>query len=496
MAEGSLEKISLHPALLAAKDYYTKVRHFECGRTKTVEKYVRPYDSEQPNVKGGVKAYRSRLDRLYNKNFIKPNLLLHLGHLSQDITLTLPEGEAWDKIRKNANRYGLSYKTMAREMLINLMLDGRCGVLVDGPAVAGRQTAAQAKKQRSWQVLFEAKDILYWDYFTDELLMGELRELVLRDKAVKRGGKTYQQVRRFVRDGDVVTFQVLESLDDVEKLTAYWNEEQQFKVTKEGKMGVNVIPFTFYGSGPEDSFFTMIVDLNDAHLNRGSVRSNVVYNQGFQRVVFFGVDEEEIKRIGEWLATVVKRSEGKVEVVPPGDTTAIETEIGSLEWFMMRAGKMEWNQLSDDTRQVQSADSKRLDTLGKQNFYNYVLDLLEDTLSSVYQFHALFEGANPEKITVRIERDYKLDDETEKAAKLNQAMNFAEKLGPDGFPVVKELVKVALAEIKFVPNDKETREEVHARLMKVIDAAKSPQESTGSGLAGVFDRLRAGAAAA
>lgn len=491
MASGvESKKICLHPELLCEKEFYLKIRDFENGRTHKVSKYLKRYDSESARVKGGTKAFESRLARLYNKNFIKPYLFLHLGHLSQDVTLNVPEGETWDAIKQDSNRYGLSYKSMAREMIIDYMLEGRCGVLVDGPPAVGPTLKdAKARKERSWQVLYEAKDILYWEFFTDPERMGELKELVLRDKLIERDEKYYQRIRRFETVGDVVRFEVLEAEKNQEILGPFWDDAQDFVIKDGGELQIDRIPFVFFGQGQRDAFFSSIVDLNDAHLNRGSVRSNIVYNQGFQRVVFFGVTEQEIARVGEWLATAIKSKDGKVEIVPAGDPVAATDELASIENYITRAGKMEWNQLSDDTRQVQSADSKRLDQNGRKALYDYVLDSLEEVLTKVYRLHALFEGADTKAISVRIEREYGLEDETVTMLDEQQLFDWAGQMNVPS--VRKELMKLKASRIKWAPSKKETREDVLERLIKDIEAAEAAP-AQGSGLAGVFGRIGIG----
>lgn len=490
MAIGARVKVRCHPELLAAKDFYKKVCDFEDGTIKAVAEYLDRYSSESESLEGGNAAYASRLKRLYNKNWIKPYLLLHLGHLSQDITPNIPTGEVWDSIKKNSDRRGSSHRTMAREMLINYMLDGRCGVLVDGPPtkdVAPNAQQAQARKERSWQVLYEASDILDWRYFSDPVRMGELAEVVLRDGVAKVGDKNHHQLRRFVRIEDAVIFQVLRSDSNTDDLKKFWSEEQDFTVIDEGPIELPVIPFTLFGRGPDDSFFGLIVDLNHAHMNRSSVRSNIVYNQGFQRVVFFGVEKEEIKRIGEWLATVVARPDAKVEAVPAGEPTAATEEIASIEAYITRAGKMEWNQLSDDTRQVQSADSKRMDTVGRRKLYDYACDLLEDTLSSIYQHHAMFEGAEPKDISVRIERDFGLEDEELSGLYEQTAFEWAGRLNV--ITVQQALLVKKIVSIRFVPPKGMSREEYVLKLTDDINNAK-PVQQQGAGSFSLIERFR------
>lgn len=483
-------KISVHPEIKNHVSFFEGVQAFLDGSVAKVSDYLIKYDSESSDTPEASRAWAGRKRRLYNKNWVKPFHSLHLGHLSQEMTLNVGDEDVWTAILENADRKGKSFKTLSREYLADYLSNGLVGVLVDGPArTASTLAEAQANNERSWQVKYSALDVVNWKRFATGPLMGELQEVVLREGTVKIDDKEHERLRRFYREGDSVAYQILVAQNEIKGEGNPFKDEREFDVVEEGVLPLTYIPFVFFGEGPESSVVGSLWELNAAIMNRSSVRSNIVYNQGFQRVVFFGVKREEVSNIGEWLGTIIGNDKARVEEIPAGDPVAVVDELASLESFCTRIGKMEWNQLADDSKQTQSADSKRLDTIGRRKLYDFILDHFEHGIMKLMQFHADYEGlgdARIAEITVRIERDYGLEDEQAEALEREQAFNMAERLGV--VELQKELLKVAISKITFVPRDDASPEDVKKLMMEAIDAAQGKQP--GSGLADIFGRVQ------
>lgn len=486
-------EIHLHPSLKEHLEFYQGVSDFDDGTKKRVSHYLIPYEAEAVETPEGDKAFKSRKNRLYNKNWVKPFVNLHLAHTSQELTLNLGESknEVWTQIKDDCTRFGMSFKLFFRELLRDFIRDGMVGVLVDGPSTTSESKAdAQANKERSYQIKYRANQILYWSSFTSGPEMGQLKDLVLDDGVVSIDGKVFKKLRRFVRDGSLVTVQILHSVEEANAMNSKWEGGQSFNVMSTIPFGLGIIPFHFFGSGPEYSLVGLLWELNHAIMNRCSVESNITYHQGFQRVAFFGVKPDEVKKIGEWLGILINNENAKIEAIPAGDPVAVRTERESLEWFLTRIGKLEFNQLSDATKQVQSADSKRLDTEGRKKLYDFVLDIFEYGIARVFSFHAEFEkdsSVTPSTITVRIERDYGLEDEQKEALEREQAFSMAERLGAR--LIQKKLLKVAISKIVFVAEENATPEDVKQDLMKYIDGLPDEVQA-GSSLTTVFDRIQ------
>ena len=446
---------------------------FVDGSKASVSKHLIRYNSETENTKEGRAAFAGRLARAYNENHCKCYLEVHVGHMAQAIDFNLPEGPVWDEIRADATQFGQDSIGIAREMLWDYCQDGIVGVLVDQEAVVpATQGEAAAANSRSYQVRYEAEEILNYEYFRRGPNKGKLSLVLLSNGYASIDGKAYQLLREYRMDeSGLVGF--IDYRTDA-KFTISNDGEITAEAVGVGTIGIRgEIPFVLMGCDAEESLIKDSAEGNAALFNRLSIRDNVNHYQGFQKVIVAGAAPEELSVMNESTITVCQRSEVSVHEIPAGEPAAIERQIMEIRAYLRRVGMKEYNQLADDSKNIQSAESKEKDTKARKELYDQILDLQTEALTKIYRLHGLFEGlsdAEREAISVSITREYGLDDKVQEAAERQQAFSMAATLGVDR--VEKELLKAVVSRQRFVATDELDEEEVRAECYAAIDEAQ------------------------
>lgn len=483
-----------HPEYSEHAETYSNISDFEDGSANRVKKHLRAHASEVDGSDEGKKNFQIRQERLYNQNFCSPYLFLHWAHMSQPMAVTgIDASEQLQAIAADATGYGEDYVQTSRNRLWHYMRHGRIGTLVDGPeTIAPDKADAKAAGERSYQVLYEATLIRDWRRFDRGARKGKLSRLVLQQNNTReKDGKLYSVFREFVQPPEkdaLFTYRDLRSKEPI-GAKGYVNDEGGIPCVEllpftEG--GLPYIPFVIMGEGPDESFIKDVWPLNFAHLNLSSVLSHIIYNQGFQRSIFAGIAKEEIAKMCEWAVTVVSNPGAQVFTIPPGDPAACFQELERLERQIHRRAKFEFNQLSDDTRQVQSADSKAKDLIAQKAIYDNTLDTLTAVELKIWSMHADFENfKSKDAIGVSIEREYGIDDQTVEQAEEREIFEMARELGVT--ELLKEVLKLKVAKQKFIPGAEDaTAADVRTRLFEQIDAADPGASNTGTafGIAG------------
>lgn len=479
-----------HPELLANLDDYKGIAAFTDGRKSAVSSYLIPYIIELGDDPAAKSALANRLSRLYNVNECAPALAIHGGHLAQLTTINgLPDNDQFKKIREDVTGYGHTDIEFQREVLEKYMRDGRVGVLVDRPdAVAESAADARTANERAYLVMYEAREIRYWNHFTSGPRKGYLKDLVLNEPSHWVGTSEYAQLRRYtLEETGMFTYQLLRARDS-KGLQYEAKAEATFDVVEEKPGALEYIPFFLWGCGPDESYLKEIWELNAARMNLSSIKSNINYNQAFQRNAAVGVDDGELEKAGESLVWRFKNENAKIFTIPAGDPVAIEKEEAKLANEINRRRKFEFNQLADDTRNVQSAESKAKDMVARVGIYNQTLDSLEELQKRIWSAVADYEGSEGVEIEVKIERDYGLDDEQATSLELHTAFTEAQSLGAK--EVQKAILRTRLAKLRLVPKPDESVDEMRDRLNEDIEASGAEPEGTAAvrpgGLFGAF----------
>lgn len=478
---------SNHPKLVKDWTTYCGIRDFDEGSHERIVGHLIPSRAEDDGSPEGRAIFQNRQRRLYNINFVNPYLFLHWCHMSQDIELVGTDSDSMQLIRADATGFGASFIQTARERAWMYIRDGRVGTLVDGPlSIAKDRASARALGERSYQINFSATEIRNWDRFKEGPRKGQLSKLILAMPEVYRDGACYERYRVFLAPesdtGGRFTFLDLESKQA--KTPMINSETIDMDIVGGGEGGIDRIPFVLWGEGPEESFAKDSWALSKSWMNLNSVVSHIVYNQGFQRTILAGVDKQEVTKLTEWTVTVVAGDRVSIYTIPPGDPVAAQGECDKLKRETHRRSKFEYNQLADDTRQVQSAESKSIDQKVRERIYENTLDTQTDVERRIWQLHAIYEGEPVEAIDVSIAREYGLDDPTAERADLDAVANDARELGVT--ELRKQVLRIRASRLKYIPSETESVEEIEKKVMDAIDqaqpqAARSSQAINGLG---------------
>jgi hypothetical protein len=472
------EKFANHADLVANWDTYQKISDFEDGSVDRVNQYLIPYGFERESNPKAHAHFYSRIERLHNDNFIDRYLKLHTGHMSQPVRLSGIDGnKRLEQVRDDVTGFGCNYTQAVRERLYNYLRDGRVGTLVDGPSkVSKNKKDANASGERSYQIIYTATQIRFWEFFTVGPRKGQLKTLVVEATPyVDEQGGVHEQFRMFKQpEGRDAPFEWLDLRAQKAStgLVKPDSERREYDVIGEpGTGGVAQIPFVLRGRGPIDSFVRSTADGNATHMNLVSVYDNVLYYTGFQKLAFVGVTPEELDKWAEAAALLIANQDAKLFTVDPANPQGLEKAIARKERHLERQGKFEYNQLADDTRQVQSADSKDKDLIVRRVIYDKTIDFLESDETRIWRYVAEIEGEKTvDKIAASIGRDYGLEDKKSESAQLAVAWIHASELNVPSLK--KEIMKIEATWIPYVPSDDESREEVRARIIKDIENAQ------------------------
>jgi len=466
-------KLKVHPKYSENLETFKMIADFVDGRPEIVAKYLIRYNSESPATAEGRRAFANRRERLYNENVVRPYLEVHVSHMSQPIDLTLPDRDTWKEIKDDVTQFGQPYQEMAEELLLDYCRDGIVGVLVDQEeSVPPTKAEAQAKKTRSYQVKYCGSEILNWEYFKSGPNKGKLSRLLLSNGIRVISEKEKKVLREYVSDGvGPVTWRdyFVETNAKIGKDATISGE-----AGPAGKLGdkVTEIPFALMGEGPSKSFILDSTYVNEAMMNRLSVRDNVNHYQGFKKSIVAGGDAKELEVMSESTITHMADRDVTVHSIDAGDPIALTEQIGEMRVYSRRVGMKEHNQMADDSKNIQSSESKEKDTKARRKLYDVTLNLLTNFQKKIYRFHAMFEGEPNAEIAVSIAREYGLDDKVQEASERQQVFSMAGQLGVPS--VQKETLKTAVSRMRFVARDDGTTEdEVRQELYDNIDVAES-----------------------
>lgn len=472
--------IQNHPELNSALLDYCGILNFLEGSIGTISTHLVRYQAEEDGTKEAINHYSMRLKRLYHKPIMEPSHQIHMAHLNQKIKWgTIGESKIKDFLL-NVTGKGDTAEDMFEDMLWYRIGLGRVGVLVDGPKrTKPNETELDAKIEglRSYQVLYRADQIKFWEFPIRGPLAGKLRKLVLCDEPeYTEDGKVLQRLRRFFYRSDSdnsYTWQILREAEQASGANKKKTSSGEWEVIEEGTGEIDQIPFVIWGDGLSDSLFRNVWGLEVANLNNNSSKTNIITKQGFQRIIVAGAADNELKKVGESIINKIKNENAKVYTIEAGNPDAAFKEEGLIESRAQRIALLQHNQLVDDTRQIQSAESKEKDMAAREKFYNKILDEAERKLKEIWALHYQFEGlAGGESIQISIVRDFGLKS-SEVEMKERTSLSFmARSLGATD--VAKEVLKTEISRTTFTVTEDETEAELKQRLYEAVDSVADP----------------------
>lgn len=444
-------------------------------------RYIQSFQTERTAEARARGVYNNRLERS-PVAVLSPGIVRqHQATAAQQISI---EGFDNEIILSDGDGFGRTAQNLFSKRLYYYLRDGQVGTLVEAPEeIADNLLEAQERGERSYQILYQASEILHYELFTQGPRKGRLRDLYLLESPRTEGDVIYERVRRYffrqqisedgeqlgIRDG--YSIQILERKREEEDYDLSLTrpndtDEREYNVAEESDQIGERIPFVLCGSGPQDSVLHDILDLDIHLLNLHSELRSVNDYQAFRLVFLFNMNEgqEELREVGQHMIHSFA-SDGRVESLPPSSPDALERQIHTTEQRIKKIAFRQYNQLlNDDTKQVQSAESRAKDLLALEAFYNDLLDLMIRKEEQIYEFHATYEGVNPDNIQVSVGRDFGFGDPEQKLHRTLLAFNSASRFSPGGDEVQRELMASLIEQLDLTVATGESEEEVKNRL--------------------------------
>jgi hypothetical protein len=442
-------------------------------REVLVSKYLTQHYTEKTGTRTATALWNGRKERTGYEDDANPYLVIHSGHLGREINFgKLSENEQFKKIIDDATGFGESAQELYQQKVETYLKYGLFAVLVDGPEViADNKKEAQDNGERSYQVLFNGSQILHFSWFETGPRKGQVKEVVLKADPVMVGEELRDAAHYFYLPPEAQFNKALSFIK--ETLVAEAKDpnakpgEKKYKVTETTTGTIPVIPIEIVGRGIRDSAMKGVVQQSWKIFNSISVCDSINHHQGFIWHYATGANENEVKEIHEAGVSLFANPDAKIDSVPAGVPTGYENQINREKATLKRIGMREFNQLADDTAQIQSADSKSLDQKSRLKWYQDITNKLERSERRTWQHIALYEGANAEEVAITIERDFGLDDPT--ATQSIRGMQFSRATQAGVEEIKDNLLKLDVLEMDIVPKADETVEDARARLFEAID---------------------------
>lgn len=477
-------KIKDDPKLTGRRAFNKQMDDFvESSRASVVNPdYIVKYATENTKQANKAGIYSGRLARTYPMTLTPSILQQHVSTSAQPLTVQGFDDARLEGILKDVTGFDESAKDMLAMQLAEHYTKGFHVILVEKDSeVSESLAAAQASGERPYQILYKSSAVPVLRMFRSGKRRGEVREIVLIDAPEDIEGKSYEVRRRYFYEGENenYTFQLLRASNPMSDSgeTPKDDGEIEFDIVQENLGTLSKIPAIPCGNGPASAVLRQVLYLDQGLLNRLSIYSNVNYNQGFQRATFFGVKESEVSAVSEFTASFVSNPSGKVELIPPGDPTAIENEIKMLIRQIIRIGLFEFRAQSDDSKESPSAGSKQMDFKHRVAFYNDTLDRFQRKLTAVYQLMAEFQGVNPDEVKVRVGRDFELTDSEFDLAVSQIIDNMAQRYGEAGENISKHVLGSLVTDMDVVVNESQEEEEIRGELIEALMAAQVSEQA-------------------
>lgn len=422
----------------------------------------------------GETQRRSRESRTFYDNEMEPLIAVHVGHLTQEITWPdqISNNPKFEALIEDVTGFGDSVTEVHQDKVECLCRHGRYGVLVDGPKIIAQdRQSAEANKERSWQVLYSARQIKDWGYFEEGPKRGQLRYVVVDAPAgVNEQGKAIDRFYYFLV-GEVGNFirQTFEREGD----TATADGKIRVKALEVQPGELPYVPFEIVGRGlVQSASMKSSAECAEDIFNEESALTNINYYQAFKKIVFTGVKSDQVVALSEHLALCIEQPDATVHEIQAGDPLALERSLSRKRNRLKRKILRQFNRmLSEDSNAPESADSKARDQKSLIAWYNALLDRMQRSENRIWTIHGEYEGATfAEPISIKIGREFELDDPIQKAAERGIVFSQAGSLGAK--KLQKQIVIQQVAEMDIVPTGDKSEDEEREELIADVLTAK------------------------
>jgi hypothetical protein len=403
----------VHPEYDAMAEAWTRIRDLQ-GGTDTVRKrgtlYLPKHDAERDSDY----QVRLRLGVLFN-GFVRTlnamtGLVTHRDvMLGEDVKGPLTQH--WE----NIDGRGTHGAVFARRLLREGLAMGSAGILVDPPIVESERPLSRAEEAtlgvRPYWRRYRAEDIRDWAFreYAGQMV---LSHLVLRECYYERASRfkavQVTDYRVYTWNGPgLVFFERWREVTENGKKKVVLQEESRLII------GPKLIPFAHLATdttSDDDPFVTRpplldLADLNLCHYRTDTDRRNLMrlgclpvpVRKGYQKTS----ETEPPMAIGPNVM---------VDVPTDGDFGWAEVTGGAfeptgkdLEMLEKRMAALGLAFLQSDTRQVETAEAKRLDTTAQNASLSSAARALQDCLETAAGFHAEYTKTDPGSIDVNFD---------------------------------------------------------------------------------------------
>jgi len=456
-------KIEFHPKYISENPIYHEMRDFLSGERERHLPYLIQHETEKGEVKSVQAAWQRRRQTLEVFNHSGLVLDMHTAALNQTVQIDeLMAGDTWETILADVTGFDDDVQAFAREISRLKLVDGKVAILVDSPAlVAQTEQERLSNGERSYSVVFDATKIAYWSRWIDGYMKGALSEIVLEVDAVDG----HRSFRRLFIPAQGVPYQWQTLIAESAGFSSA-AKEIECSVIDEGEGAFEYIPVVLWGEGLVQSEIRPTQLVSKSRLNKKSALDNILFYQGFQRVAGFGINPEEQKAMAENTLMLSANENGRFQVIQEGNPDALVNDVKALDRLAFRVGLRQKHMMADDSRDVQSAESKAKDAEALNDCYDRFLDELEGVLTQVFRWHASYESLS-EDFSISIDRSYRSEDSDRVMAELQMVSLQAQQLG--AMEVQKEVLKRMVTKMPIAPKDGLSEDERRRELMGYID---------------------------
>jgi len=492
-------KIFLHPQYIDEISNQLVTDDFLDGRKEKVIKYLTRSEAESSTaaVKGtsstlGDFLYGVRKKRTENDNFTRAVHEDWVSQFSQEISFSGSidvDSDVWKTILGDVTGENTTIDEFLRDNVEERVDHARWACLVEGPESIGEnETEAQAMGERSYATLYDHKHIVYWDRFTEAgPSKGQLKDIVFLLDPIKVDDKEYMRFRHLYIEEQGQNYWSVELLAEKADEDILKDISGLGSTLKKYEKGVDVqiietpvqgsfpfIPVALFEKGWRESLIGEVAEKNKEHLNKKSVRDVILYNEAAKRVAFSGVNKDEFEAWTSSLILTFGSPDVKMFTLDSGDPSALTTEVERVKTNAILHGLKRNEALRQfETKQTQSADSKKVDLIAFEDALNVIADQLEEFLSQVFNYFYWFEfsSAPEEPIQVSIGRDFNIGVSEQELQEYAILFSQLHQFGDAGFEAQKELIIAKLFKQRFMPGNKEADAEVRQRIIEGIQAA-------------------------
>lgn len=503
-------KIVFHPAYLANKPHYERQRAWLDSTPEALAQYVVQTYLEKTDKDGGM-YHQERLDLLDTDNQISAYLKIHLAELVKDKpTYTGMESEQAQLILADVDGKRNPAAKRTAEIFWQMLWAGMVPVEVFAPDKVGeRKIDAQLSGERSFSRLYEPDALVAWSYFDDDGPMrGQLQQVVFENRICyvekKKEVCKYRSYKVYWIDAPGQSFQsqiVRSKKTLAESEVADFVEVEPDPERGEVKTGqLQFIPVVLFGDVEQGVKKTVIYNAcYDARimLNKQSHLDTTNRYNHFPRHIMTGdVNPEQTSvDLANTTLGVIRGKDVSLHTLAAAEPVSLAKDITRLAQSIKQKVLLMPNQgANPESKEVESAESKRADQETRKTFYDDVTDQVQYGLESLYGWaHSGFEGEQNiarGKVQVTFKRDFEAVDpdtalQTDVANRL-----LAKSMGKAGQEYLKRVFVGIIRKSEIPALEGETEDEVkHELEKKVMDEDLAAAQAD---LLNAFARSRAG----